>query len=221
MSTKLKIRETTQEISTRLYKYILPMLKKALITSMREIDNYYNDVFIDTMLEESALIKWLRSDKGRGFVGWTTSMLEEEVEKMKREMKKQKRYVLKNSIIEINKISSVKLEEILKVGVKRYNRLAATKNGMYTFIEPWYEWITNGYIATSSTGVYKVLYGKGLGFSGLAEMVDVRSPKAAGAAQNRINRLEEPAIEIHRENFKIITDELIKIVTKNVELELK
>jgi len=216
-----KLIETNQQISKRLYTYLLPRIKKGLKKSVKEVDSYYNDVFIDEMIEQSALVEWLRSEEkggGRGFLGWTINFLENEIQEMKHHMKKQKKYILKNNILEINKIESGKLEEILKAGVKRKDWIG--KTGTYTFIEPWYDWITSGYVATSSTGIYRIKYKKGYGFSGLAKMVDANSPEAKGSLPNEIKKIEIPSKEMHTKYFKQIQGKLISIVTKNIEMEI-
>ena len=186
-----------------------------------QVEKYVNTEIIDRGINRSTeLVSWVYSKEGLGFLGWKKDYAEEQIEKMKAEIKRSTIVFTKKLDIEFKTSNSDYLEVVLRAEKQRTHYKFSESGDFiesndYTFLEHWYEWITKGYVGNRG---YKVFYKEGRGESGVASMIDDKNPSRWSIAKdNKIVRKRNPALE----SFDNNKDKTTKAFRRILELGIK
>lgn len=209
--------EFTKDLSSLITKKI----EHAYIKTLGNFEMFIDKKINGKWVEETDIYKWMNSEDGLGWLGWKPDRLEYEIDMMKQIVRT---YLYKN-------VRGKKLS----LGLAPYNKMAnelvakvtrhSTETGeRYTFVESWFEWLSEGY---SGNPEFIVAYKMGKGESGLAFMHDLkRGPSmfvhgVIKVAANELKKMKHPYVQIFERHKTEILDFLVDNFKKNLAFYVK
>lgn len=205
-------------LKKELAEYVRTRVIKVIPNMEAEMIEYINRVIIDKGINRrTEFVRWVLSKEGLGFLGWKKPFAEEQIFKMKEEIKRTTQTEVKKLKIKIYTSESDYLEAVLRVLKNRYSIEDKVR---YQFLEEWYEWLTQGYVGDER---FKVFYETGKGESNLASMdwAANEGTNTGSSRENAISKLNNPALEAFEMRKKDVIDNFRKILVKNVEKAFK